>query len=144
MKRVALRSLLAGLFMLPLFLYGQPSKMVGRWFTFDDVDGSKKSVVEITKKSNGIYEGTIVEILTGNTNKRCVDCSGEDKDKPILGLKIIKNLKESGKKLSGGTILDPNNGKVYNCTISLEEGNNNQIKLRGSLDKFGLLGRNQT
>lgn len=143
MKTLIKSVLFLALVMLPLSLLAQSTSVVGKWYTFDDADGSRKSIVEIKKGANGIYEGTIVEILTGNVDKRCVDCSGEYKDKPILGLTIVKKLKGDGQKLSGGTILDPNNGKVYSCNITLEEGGES-LKVRGSLDRFGLLGRTQT
>ncbi|MGN0191790.1 MAG: DUF2147 domain-containing protein, partial [Candidatus Cryptobacteroides sp.] len=38
----------------------------------------------------------------------------------------------------GGTIYDPGNGKTYNCSMKLE---GDVLKVRGSLDKRGLLGR---
>ena len=56
---------------------------------------------------------------------------------------IINNLVEKDGKLTGGTILDPKNGKVYKCNISLEKGGE-KLSVRGSLDKNGWIGRSQT
>ncbi|MGL5957358.1 MAG: DUF2147 domain-containing protein [Phocaeicola sp.] len=39
-------------------------------------------------------------------------------------------------------MLDPKSGKTYYLTISYDKGTG-QLKLRGSLDKRGFLGRNQ-
>lgn len=133
--------LIAALVLLPATIFAQPSKMLGKWYTIDE-EGNRKSKVVITKNSDGIYEGTIEILLTGDPERLCVNCTGVDKDKPIKGLKIIKSLRENGSKLSGGTILDPANGKEYNCTITLDSKSGN-LKLRGSLDKMGIIGRNQ-
>lgn len=134
--------LIAALVLLPATIFAQPSKMLGKWYSIDE-DGNKKSMVIITKNSNGIYEGTIEKLLTGDPDRLCVECTGAEQNKPIKGLKIIKSLREDGSKLTGGTILDPANGKVYNCTISYDSKSGN-LKLRGSLDKMGIIGRNQT
>ena len=134
--------LIAALVLLPATMFAQPSKMLGKWYSIDE-DGNKKSMVLITKNSNGFYEGTIEELLTGDPNRLCVNCTGAEKNKPIKGLKIIRSLSEDGSKLTGGTILDPANGKVYNCTVSYDKKSDN-LKLRGSLDKMGIIGRNQT
>ena len=44
--------------------------------------------------------------------KICDKCTGADKDKPIVGLVIIKDLGQDGDHWKGGTILDPDDGKV--------------------------------
>ena len=56
---------------------------------------------------------------------------------------VIKNMVEKNGTLTGGTILDPNNGKVYRCNISFN-AKTNQLDVRGSLDKMGIIGRSQT
>ncbi|MPN07014.1 hypothetical protein SDC9_154273 [bioreactor metagenome] len=61
---------------------------------------------------------------------------------PIVGLKIITDMKVDGKKISGGSILDPATGKIYSCTISFDQ-DKGKLKVRGSLDKSGIIGRTQ-
>ncbi len=140
MKRI--RVLLTALFVISaLTASAQADKITGKWYTIEET-GARKSLVKIYKASDGTYEGVIEKLLTGDPNRRCVNCTGADKDKPIQGMKIIKGLKPDGQKLSGGTILDPANGKVYNCTITFDQ-KSRKLKLRGSLDKTGLLGRTQ-
>lgn len=121
--------------------FGQIGKITGNWYTIDE-DGNKKSLVKIYKASNGVYEGVILKIFTGPQDKKCEKCTGENKNKPIVGLRFITNMKQDENKLNGGNILDPSNGKIYNCTISFDNGKK-QLKVRGSLDKSGLLGRTQ-
>jgi len=65
--------------------------------------------------------------------KTCTACKGEDKDKPIVGLVIIKDLSASGDRYKGGTILDPEDGKVYKAELWIEDG---KLKVRGYLGMF--------
>ena len=119
----------------------QVYKIVGKWKTIDDKDGSEKSIVNIFKASNGKYYGK-VEKLFKEPNKKCTECEGENKDKPVLGMTVLNNMVEKDGTLTGGTIIDPANGKVYKCNVSLDT-NTGKLKVRGSLDKRGVIGRTQ-
>ncbi|MDO9152440.1 MAG: DUF2147 domain-containing protein [Paludibacter sp.] len=122
--------------------FSQIDKIVGKWKTIDDKDGSTKSIVFIFKATNGKYYGK-VEKLFKNVDALCTECVGANKDKPKLGMMVINNMVEKDNSLSGGTILDPNNGKVYKCNISVDE-KTGHLNVRGSLDKGGWIGRSQT
>src|ERR1035437_2085313 len=113
----------------------QADKITGKWKTIDDKDGSAKSIVVIFKATNGKYYGK-VEKLFKTPDKLCLECEGANKNQPILGMMIINNLVEKEGKLTGGTILDPKNGKVYKCNISLDK-EGTKLNVRGSLDKGG-------
>lgn len=118
----------------------QSQSVIGRWKTIDDETNKPKSVVEIYEKSGKIY-GKVVEIFEADKrNKVCEECSGEDKNKPILGIIVIKGLKKDGKEYNDGQILDPKNGKLYKCYITLE--GNDKLKVRGFIG-VSLLGRTQ-
>lgn len=131
------------LFIFSLSTFAQAERMIGKWKTIDDKDGSAKSIVYIFKATNGKYYGKI-EKLFKNQDRICAECEGANKDKPILGMMVIVAMIEKDGKLTGGTILDPNNGKVYRCNISLNESNLDKLDVRGSLDKNGWIGRSQT
>jgi len=124
----------------PLLAFSQVDKIVGSWKTIDDKTGEAKSIVRIYKEADGKYYGK-VETLFKNPDGKCEKCKGENKGKPILGMVIITEMKEKGDKLSGGYILDPANGERYHASISIEK--NGKLKLRGSIDKMGVAGRNQ-
>ena len=66
-----------------------------------------------------------------------------NKDKPILGMIIINEMELKDNELRNGTILDPNNGKVYNCNISYD-AKTKSLKVKGFLDKAGWLGKTKT
>jgi uncharacterized protein (DUF2147 family) len=130
------------LFAICICTNAQADKIVGKWKTIDDKDGSAKSIVYIFKATNGKYYGKI-EKMFKDSEKLCVECEGANKNQPILGMMVINNLIEKDNKLTGGTILDPKNGKVYKCNLSIEK-ESDKLTVRGSLDKSGWIGRSQT
>ena len=97
---------------------------VGRWKTIDDDTGKPKSIVEITQAANGSVSGRIVELFNpSKPNPTCDKCSDDRKNKPITGMEIIRGMKASGSgKYAGGTILKPDEGKVYKSKMALIEG----------------------
>lgn len=118
------------------------NSVLGDWYTVDDNTGEQLSVVHIYQAENGKYYGKITKLLTpGSENELCVACEGKDKNQPILGMIIIRDMEMEDGELSGGKVLDPDNGKFYYAKISV--GEDGKLKLRGSLDKFGMLGRSQ-
>ena len=120
--------------------YAQSRGVIGKWNTIDEVTGKAMSVVEIFEYNNKIY-GKVIDILNPkNRNNTCKDCPGEDQNKPILGLTIIKGLSKDGTEYNDGKILDPKTGKLYKCYIELES--TNKLKVRGYLG-FSLIGRTQ-
>ena len=122
------------------FFYAQNNSIIGKWKTIDDESGKAKSVVEIFEKS-GKYYGKVVDILDPNIRTNlCVKCKGEDANKPLIGLTIIKGLVKDDDEYNSGTIMDPNNGKDYKCLIELD--GSNKIVVRGYIG-FSLLGRSQ-
>ena len=116
--------------------------LLGEWITVDDATGEQKSIVRIYQADNGKYYGTIIQLLEENGETAvCTECTGEDHNKPIVGLTIIRDMQLKDNELRGGKVLDPDNGKFYYAKVYLKDG---KLVLRGSLDKAGLLGRSQT
>lgn len=117
---------------------------VGKWKTIDDSSGKPRSLVEITEK-DGILEGKIVKLFrepNEEQNPMCEECDGEKKGKPILGMQILSGLKKERQKWAGGRVLDPKNGKTYNCYVKLIE-DGKKLEMRGYLGGITLLGRTQ-
>lgn len=130
--------LLVLLLTLPLISFSQ--EVIGKWKTIDDVTKKAKSIVEIYEEDGKLF-GKVFQILTvGEEDKVCSDCKGDKKDEPIQGMVILENLSEDGSEWNGGTILDPNNGKIYKCYITLES--DEKLKVRGYIG-FSLIGRTQ-
>jgi hypothetical protein len=106
---------------------------VGRWKTLDEDTGEAKSIIQIYER-NGKYYGKIAEILTGNTDAVCEECEGNLKNKPILGMVIMRDLvPEEGEigSWEGGRILDPQNGSDYRLSVWYEDRDPNTLYVRG-------------
>ncbi len=109
------------------------ASIAGKWTTIDDKTGKPRSVVEITVK-DGVASGRIVEIVDlAKRDALCAKCTGDKKDEPVLGMRIIQGMTRSGNDWTGGTILDPESGKTYDCKIWLEDGD---LKVRGYVAFF--------
>ena len=108
--------------------------IVGKWKTIDDETGKEKSVVEIYKTGNK-YFGKVISIKDpAERDNKCTVCTDYRKNQPIIGMEIIKNLEKDGDEFEDGTILDPKNGKIYDCKLWLE--NDNVLNVRGYVGFF--------
>ena len=112
---------------------------VGLWKTIDDETKKEKSLVRIVD-NGGLVTGKIEKFLDpeAKPDSVCDKCADDRKGKPILGMTILRNLKQGDEDKSvweGGDILDPNNGKVYRARLKPVEGGK-QLQLRGYLGPF--------
>ena len=106
---------------------------VGKWITIDDETNKKKSIVELYKVDGKLY-GKIIYLFPREgreDNPKCKKCTDDRKDQPLVGLQIVRSLKWDGEEWEGGTIVDPENGKIYTVKMWLEEGNANLLNVRG-------------
>ena len=113
------------------------SSPVGLWKTVDDETGEVRSQVRITE-SAGVLSGRIERVLApGKGDAKCVACTGARKDKPVTGMTIIEGVRRErgGAHWDGGTILDPNNGKVYRVGLTPQDGGR-KLEVRGFLGPF--------
>ncbi|MDZ4199846.1 MAG: DUF2147 domain-containing protein [Kiritimatiellia bacterium] len=117
------------------------SGISGAWMT-----GEKKATVEITRTDDG-WIGRIValkEPLTPEGEEK-TDYKNPDPSRrkdPIIGLRILWGFKAKGANTwSGGFVYDAETGKTYHATLTLK---NDQLLLRGSLDRWGMAGRSVT
>ena len=111
--------------------------VVGKWKLSD---GS--AIVEVYQNGD-VYNGKIVWLQnpTEADGSPAVDNNNPDaklRSRELIGLNMLSNLKKGESEYSGGSIYDPGNGKTYNCSMKVE---GDVLKVRGSLDKRGLLGR---
>lgn len=112
----------------------------GHWKTIDDVTGEPKSIVHVYEENGKVY-GKIIEIFNPeNRNKTCTECTGKLKNKPLIGMVFLYNLKKDGKEYNDGNIVDPKTGKEYSCYIELQD--NNTLKVRGYVG-ISIAGRTQ-
>ena len=127
------------LFLSFLFAVQTPS-VEGTWINIDDETGVKKSEITLYVEDGKLYGRIERLLLPEDQGKICSNCKGKDKDQPIEGLIIVKGLSKDGNQWTAGDILDPANGKSYDCTIKLDDANT--LNVRGFLG-FSFLGRTQ-
>lgn len=140
MKKIGL------IFLFSMFLYAEDS-FLGYW-EFEN----KKVIVEIVKEEEE-YKGYVRWLKEsvypeGDSmeGKEQIDRNNPDillRNRKVLGLKVVGGLKYDKKqeKLVNGWIYDSWNGKYYYGEAKLLDKNN--IKLRGSVDKYGIIGISQ-
>ncbi|AYN01465.1 DUF2147 domain-containing protein [Chryseobacterium aahli] len=126
-------------FALSLFSVMSFAQIEGKWKTIDDETGKPKSIVEVFKKSDGKYYGKIVQLLIKPENNNCVKCKDDRKNKPLIGLEIIRGLSKDGNEFGGGTITNPKDGKSYKTEIVRE---NNTLKVKALI--MGIAMKTQT
>lgn len=114
---------------------------IGSWRTFDDHTGKERGVVRIWEQGGVLYGSIVSTVDPEEAKKRCVPCTDDRKDKPLIGLTIIRGLRRDGDTWSGGEILDPETGSVYRCRMQLEDGGKTLV-VRGYMG-ISLIGRSQ-
>ena len=124
-------------------LWAANTTPAGLWKTIDDNTGKPRSLIRVME-SNGEYSAVVEKGLleTDTGDKVCDKCTDERKGQKIIGMTIAKGLKKNGNKYDGGEILDPDNGKIYKCKMTLDESGNN-LEVRGYIG-ISLIGRSQT
>lgn len=119
----------------------------GTWQQIDDKTGSPKAVIEIRKESNNTFTGKIVKITPrpGYTpRERCNNCPAPYTNQPILGMEILKGLKqvEGTSSYEKGRVIDPLSGKFYDAKMKLN-ASGKRLSLRAYMG-VSAIGRNQT
>ena len=110
----------------------------GVWHTIDDKTGEVSSEVRITDNA-GVLSGRIEKLLRKNAKQDdvCDKCSDDRKDKPVLGMEIIRGARKTeGRDVwEGGKILDPDNGKEYTLRLTpIDRGK--RLEVRGYIAFF--------
>ena len=125
------------------FAFAQASP-AGLWKTIDDETGKEKSFVRIVE-SGGVLSGKVERIVDPAKQEQVCDaCSDARKGQRVLGMTILEGVRKAADDgvWDGGTILDPNNGKVYKVKLTPRDGGKS-LDVRGFIG-FSLLGRTQT
>ena len=116
----------------------------GFWRSVDDKTGEAKAEIRIKDNGAGALNGVLEKRLgkDAKPDDLCKECSDDRKDKPLVGLEIIRNAKKADGKdaaqpvWEGGKILDPENGRNYTLRMTPIEGGK-KLEVRGSIGPFG-------
>ncbi|TCM59493.1 uncharacterized protein DUF2147 [Acinetobacter calcoaceticus] len=113
------------------------------WKTIDDKTKQPRALVKFTENPNGELSATIQKVLVPNEGEKCTNCVGTYQNKPLIGLTIIKNLKQvKANKYDNGSILDPQTGKTYSFNANLS-ADKKTLSGRGYIG-ISAIGRSQT
>ena len=144
---VALEGIVRAMAAALLFVSGDcfaQSSPVGLWRNADDKTGEAKAEIRITEDAAGALSARIEKVVAKDAKpgEKCVECKDDRKDKPMVGLEIIRGAKKSpdGEGWEGGLILDPENGREYRLRLT-PRSNGQKLEVRGS---FGPFWRTQT
>jgi uncharacterized protein (DUF2147 family) len=121
---------------------GMDFSPVGLWKTIDDNTHKPRGLIRLYEDHGEIYGKVEASFDPKEAGERCDKCDGERKDKPVVGMVVIRHMVRHGREYSGGDILDPDTGWVYRCRFTLEDGGK-KLVVRGYLG-LSLLGRSQT
>jgi len=113
---------------------------VGHWQVINS-DGSQGGQV-VTYIENGILFGKVTGARPGRApDSVCTRCPGELKGQRIMGMIVIRNFHPEGDDWVGGTVVDPENGKVYKGKMWAI--GNDKLGMRGFVG-ISLIGRTAT
>ena len=115
---------------------------IGLWKTIDDSTGKPRSLIRISDKNGELIAIIDKSLLPSDSPEDvCDKCEGARKAKPLIGMVIMDGMKAKSDAFEGGHILDPDNGKVYQCKIKLD-ATGNKLEVRGFIG-ISLIGRSQ-
>ena len=118
---------------------------VGVWKTIDDKTNTEKAQVRVTE-TGGVLSARLEKLLAADAKQDavCDKCTDDRKDKPLVGLEIMRGVKKSDAENTwdGGTILDAAEGKVYKVRLQPADGGK-KLEVRGYVG-MPMLGRTQT
>ena len=121
------------------------STPLGVWKTIDDKTKTERAQIRISE-ANGVFTGKLEKLLApdAKADSLCDKCSDDRKDKPIVGMEIIRGVKkgDSENTWDGGTILDAAEGKIYKVRLQPTDGGK-KMEVRGYIGA-PMFGRTQT
>jgi len=125
------------------FARAQVSKMLGQWNTFDDKTGEMRSTVNIYEEK-GTYQCVIITLYEKDANGKykVMQAPYPKEYEGVVGTQLFSEMKVHGDHLKG-KVYDPESQKTYFGKVTYH-AKTDELILRGSLDKAGLLGRSQT
>ena len=125
------------------FAQAQVSKMLGQWNTFDDKTGEMRSTVNIYEEK-GTYQCVITTLYEKDANGKykVMHAPYPKEYEGVVGTQLFSEMKVHGEHLKG-KVYDPESQKTYFGKVTYH-AKTDELILRGSLDKAGLLGRSQT
>lgn len=106
--------------------FAEERTALGYWKHVDEDTGQTQSIFKLSE-AKGKLVGHIVKTFSTAKKKAqtiCTECTGAQKNKPIVGLTFFWNFvrdKDDPNKWTDGKILNPEDGKVYDAEAELSK-----------------------
>ena len=110
----------------------------GLWRSIDENSGEAKAEISIKDNGKGGLNGVVERsLLKTSSEPNCSLCTDDRKVKPKVGMEIIRGAVKAASEdiWEGGTIIDPENGKVYKLRLTPIEGGK-KLQVRGYIGPF--------
>lgn len=119
-----------------------PDLPIGLWKIMDTITHQPRAVVQLSQAKDKMLSGRILKIYSPYLKQPlCTACIGPLHNKPLIGMTIIKKLKQStiiSAEWQDGEILDPHNGQIYHCHLNVvKKGQQLNVREYISLPLFG-------
>ncbi|KZS39073.1 hypothetical protein AWE51_10965 [Aquimarina aggregata] len=108
--------------------------VLGKWKMVDKKTGVALSTIQLYVIKNKVF-GAIERMLRQSERDAvCYECQGDDKNKKIEGLVIIKRLELKGDRYTNGKFTNIRDGKVSDCQMWIDPDNRDilNVKYKGS------------
>jgi uncharacterized protein (DUF2147 family) len=105
---------------------GENNGVFGYWKNVHEKSGKTQSIFRVWE-DKGKLVGKILktfDVPGEPAQDKCTECAGSQKDKPVQGLIFFWGFerdKDNPRKWVDGKILNPRDGKTYNCEAELSE-----------------------
>lgn len=113
----------------------QAQGIFGKWKVVNEA-GRVNSIIEIYEEGDVIHGKVIRITKEEHRDRKCTECPGELKNRPIEGLNVIRDFVKEGNEYIDGTLIDPKSGKEYKGKIWVDETNPDKLNVRGYIAFF--------
>lgn len=136
MKKIYLTFML----LLSIFALADKSDILTTFIIEERKEHGNNVLIEFKEELDGTISGYIIDL--SNKEGQTIDTLNPDPElrgQSLIGMKFIKNFKydESDDRYLEGKIYDPTRGVWWNARAYID---GNAIYMKGSLDKYGILG----
>ena len=104
----------------------EPAQLAGDWLApAEDADDVDALITLSPSAQPGTWRGRIKAIRVTRPDQKwhddslCNGCPPPKKGQPFKGLEVVWDMREADGKLVSGRILDPGDGRVYDCEMRL-------------------------